>query len=314
MQKRLFILLAVLITLSAIIVFFARHEIQNIYEHARQFFFEQQAPSSTHPKDFVKITFLDIGQGDASFIEFPNGEQMLVDCSIDARILEALGRVMSFRDNTIDYLLATHPDKDHYGGCVDVLSRYEVKHVIYNGYNKESSQYFPVFQQAIQAEQAEYTEINKEQTWTIASTTLHFLYPDASIDKEEPLQGLPQNKISNNTSIVFLLQYGTQKVLFTGDAEMETEAYLIKKYGELLDSDILKVGHHGSNTSSGDDFLKKVTPKIATISAGIGNDYGHPTPRVLKRLERVHAQIWRTDQKGDIIVKIDSQNVYVTPN
>ena len=85
----------------------------------------------------LRITFLDIGQGDATFIEFPNGEQMLVDCAEDGKILEALGRVMPYYDRDIDYLMITHPDFDHYGGCTDVLNRFEVKNIVYNGFKKE---------------------------------------------------------------------------------------------------------------------------------------------------------------------------------
>lgn len=307
MQKRLFILLAVLCAVFVLILFLGRHTVYNFWQKTQHFFVEHTGQSP--PTDHINITFLDIGQGDASFIEFPDGTQMLVDCAIDARILEALGRVMSFTDRTIDYLLVTHPDKDHYGGCVDVLQKYDVKHILHNGYEKEKNQYFEVFLQAALREKAESIEVNKEQTFTIASTSIHILYPDAPLDQVESLKGLSESKISNNTSIVFQLQYGKEKVLFTGDAEMETEAYLIKKYGKLLDSDVLKAGHHGSNTSSGQDFLDLVTPEITTISSGKNNEYGHPTPRVLKRLERVHSQVWRTDQKGDILVQVYEDKV-----
>lgn len=319
MQKRFFLLLIILFSVFAIVFFFARKDIISLFEKVKQSWTEKQETSQKSEeknqqteKNFVKVTFLDIGQGDASFIEFPDGTQMLVDCAVDARILEALGRVMPFSDRTIDYVLATHPDKDHYGGCIDVLKRFEVKNVVLNGYKKEESAFFHVFEQAIVEEKTNSIEIEKEQIWTIASTTIHFLYPDFPIEKEPILQNLPQNKISNNTSIVFLLQYGDGKVLFTGDAEVETENYLIKKYGLLLDSDVLKVGHHGSKTSSGETFLQVVSPEYATISSGKENSYGHPNPRILKRLQRVHSNIWRTDQKGDIIITIEPHTVYVT--
>ena len=131
--------------------------------------------------DYLKVTFLDIGQGDATFIEFTNGEQMLVDCAIDARILEALGRVMPYYDKTIDYLLITHPDLDHYGGCQEVLERFEIKNIIYNGLKKEHDQMWNEFWSAASREQVEVSEIVSADVWTISSTTLHFLYPDHSM-------------------------------------------------------------------------------------------------------------------------------------
>lgn len=302
-----------------VIVFFVRNDILREYQKLKGVLFQsekihfvQEAVAPSSEKNFVKITFLDIGQGDATFIEFPDGTQMLVDCAIDARILEALGRVMPFYDHTIDYVIATHPDKDHYGGCVDVLKRFEVKHIVTNGFKKDESPFFSVFQQAVQDENAQRIEVQQEDVWTIASTTLHFLYPDFPLEKEPVLHGLAKNKISNNTSIVFLLQYGEKKVLFTGDAETETENYLVKKYGKLLESDVLKVGHHGSNSSSGEKFLQYVSPTNAVISSGKGNEYGHPTLRIVRRLERTGATLWRTDQKGDILLTIDPHSVYVT--
>jgi competence protein ComEC len=316
-QKRFFIILFVFFITFVVVLFFARKDLIELTERIKHFFIQNQESvqdpvKENFEKNIVTVTFLDIGQGDASFLEFADGTQMLVDCAIDARILEALGRVMSFRDHTIDYMVVTHPDKDHYGGCIDVLKRFEVKNVVVNGFKKEESSFFRVFEQAIQDEKSEVIEINKEQVWTIASSTIHFLYPDFPVEKEPILQNLSKNKISNNTSIVFLLQNGDKKVLFTGDAELETENYLIKKFGLLLDSDVLKVGHHGSNSSSGEKFLQMVSPEYATISVGKENSYGHPSQRIVNRLKRVHSSIWRTDQKGDIIITIEPNSVYVT--
>lgn len=300
MNKRIGILVFGLLFIFLMVGYFAREDIKKLWQ--------KTSPTPIH-QDHINITFLNIGQGDASFIEFQNGEQMLVDCSEDAKILEALGRVMSFRDRTIDYLLITHPHTDHYGGCIDVLKRYEVKNIIFTDYTHHTNSSVAILLNTIQQEQAVLKEIRGEETWSVASTTLHFLYPDAPAETRPVMNDTPDN--ANNMSIVFLLQFGNEKVLFTGDAEAEVESYLIKKYGQILDSDILKAGHHGSQTSSGDDFLKVVTPKITTISSGKGNEYGHPSLRTLKRLERVHSQIWRTDEKGDILIQIYPDHLYV---
>jgi len=299
MKHRLFILLGILTLILALLIYSQREEIKKLYT-------KPIAQSGG-----LQITFLDIGQGDASFIEWGDGTQMLVDCAIDARILEALGRVMNPRDRVIDYLLVTHPDQDHYGGCVDVLKRFEVKNIVYTGYNKSSSNYFPIFEEFVRRENAQYVEIQHQQIWDIASSTIHFLYPDKKIDTHPVVQKMGSQDASNNTSIVFILEYGKNKILFTGDAELETEEYLVETYGDALDVDVLKVGHHGSAGSSSDRFLGKVKPELAMISSGRENRYGHPHPRTLKRLERVHAQMWRTDEVGDIILFVNNDNVYV---
>jgi competence protein ComEC len=254
--------------------------------------------------DFVKVTFLDIGQGDATFIEFPDGVQMLVDCAIDARIIEALGRVMPYYDHEIDYLLITHPDLDHYGGCTEVMKRFEIKNIVYTGMRKEYDDFWVEFWRTIEDEGAEYIEIDGEVVWDIASTTLHFLYPDHSIVDDPNIPGIDNDTGANNSSIVFKLSFGESDILLTGDAEAELEVYLIATYGEQLDVESLKAGHHGSGSSSIQEFLDLVSPSSTFISSGLDNRYGHPSRRVLKRLERVGSQVWRTDLRGDIIIKM----------
>jgi competence protein ComEC len=310
MKHRLWILLGILFFALLMLLFFGRKDIQALFE--KNFGKEKNIQVSEQSNDLpIKITFLDIGQGDASFIEWGDGTQMLVDCAIDSRILEALGRVMDPRDRSIDYLMVTHPDQDHYGGCVDVLRRFEVENIIYTGYEKSSSKYFPVFQQYVKDEQAQFIEITAQEKWNLNSSTIHFLYPDTPIAMHPVVKKIGKGDASNNTSIVFTLEYQNKKVLFTGDAEKETEEYLIKKYGEALDVDVLKVGHHGSAGSSIDNFLALVKPEYAVISAGKDNAYGHPAPRTLRRLARVYSEVWRTDEKGDILVQITKDGVYV---
>lgn len=249
---------------------------------------------------YLKVSFLDVGQGDAEFIEWPDGEQMLVDCSKDATILSALGRVMKYYDKEIDYLVVTHPDSDHYGGCIDVLKRFEVKNIVYTGLQKtdKSWQYF---QDMINQENAKYIEIAVQDIWQIDGANLNFLYPDKKLDNNI--------KDTNNSSLVFKLSYGENDILFVGDAEEELENYLISKYGNILDSEVLKVGHHGSGSSSGQNFIDAVSPDYSIISVGKWNSYGHPSRRTLKRLERSESQVYRTDELGDIVLKMDKNSI-----
>ncbi len=252
----------------------------------------------------LKMIFLDVGQGDATFIQFPNGEQMLIDCGIDAVSIEALGRVMPFYDRDIDYLLVSHPDLDHYGGCIDVLNRFDVHHILYNGEQKQYSQLWQSFMRAIQEEQAMYSIVSSSVHWNIAGVGIDFLYPDHSIEKNKNIPGVKKDVGSNNASIVMKLSYGDQDTLLTADAEAELEEYLVDVYGEELDVEILKLGHHGSLTSSIQPFLDAATPETAVASAGMENKFHHPSERVIRRVKRMGTEIWRTDISGDIMVSI----------
>lgn len=256
-------------------------------------------------RDYMNIVYLDIGQGDATYIEFPDGTQMLVDCAKDATILEALGRVLPFYDKTIDYMVVTHPDLDHYGGCIDVLDTFDVHHIIFDGYYEKKNDFFTTFLAAKEAEQAKYDEIAAPTVWNIASTTIHFLYPDHPIANNTRVPGHKKDTGSNNASIVMKLSYGDQDVLLMGDTEIELEEYLLHIYPtSTLDIEVLKAGHHGSAGASSQSFVDAVTPEHTIFSAGRGNSYGHPSLRVIKRVERVGSEVWRTDTQGDVRMRV----------
>lgn len=261
--------------------------------------------------DGVKIVFLDIGQGDATFIQWPDGTQMLIDCAKDARILEALGRVMPFYDFDIDYLLVTHPDLDHYGGCVDVLEKYTVSNIVYNGYNEKLNDYWQSYWAAAWAEGAAYTEITDRTVWQLGNTKIDFLYPDHELAKDPNVPGFEKETGSNNSSLVFKLSLGDMDALFTGDAEAELEQFLIDTYRDELGAEVLKLGHHGSGSSTVQPFLDAVSPEYAVASAGKDNSYGHPSARVIKRIERKGAQMLRTDLHGDVTIMLYPDEVVV---
>ena len=283
-----------------------------------------------------RVTFLDVGQGDAALIQFENGEKMLVDCGASKIVLSALGRNLPFYDRTIDYVLATHPDLDHYGGCLDVVKNYHVKEIITNGQGKPADPYWREWDRIMQASGAVLKTMTVHEQWNIASTSLNFLSPDTNLS-------IPTSSVdSNNFSIVFHLTHNNETFLFTGDMETPLEKVLVDKYcttslpllskegvgvvAEMLkststatppnlplerggsgncptlQSDILKVGHHGSDGASSELFLSYVKPKTAVISVG-PNKYGHPTLRSIRHLERTGAKVVRTDEIGDIIVK-----------
>lgn len=247
------------------------------------------------------VTFLDVGQGDSALIKFGNGEKMLIDCGIDQKVLQRLGENMSFYDRTIDYLLVTHPDSDHYGGCPSVLKRYNIKNIITNGEEKIGDPNWTAWIKYTSAENARTQIIDGSQKIMINDSELKFLSPDKNLD----LGG--KSATGNNNSIVFILQHAQDKFLFMGDAETPLEESILKKYCSTstpavcpaLASNYIKIGHHGSDSSSDELFLELVSPAKAIISVG-KNTFGHPSFRVLKKLQRVNAEVLRTDKIGDI--------------
>ncbi len=252
------------------------------------------------------VAFLDIGQGDATYISFTNGDDMLIDCARGAQVLDALGRVMSVFDHTISYLVITHPDADHYGGCIDVLSRFDVQTIIMTGVAKNDALY-QSFVNFVEHEGATIRIIDAVQSMQIGDSQVTYLYPDHNVVKEPFVPGTDQFE-SNNTSIVMRLSAGNTEILFTGDAEKELEQYLVDTYADQLNVDILKVGHHGSKTSSIDAFLQATSPEEAIVSVGKDNSYGHPAPSVIKRVKKYGAEVWQTTDEGDILISIDKDS------
>lgn len=249
------------------------------------------------------VTFFNVGQGDSALIKFRNGETMLIDCGPDNNILSKLGWNLNFFNRTIDYLVVSHPDGDHYGGCPAVLKRYQVKNIFINGAQKNDEYFWQPWQIALQVEGANVKIINGLQKLNIDNDRLTFFSPGDDLGVDYAKSG------GNDQSIVLKIQdLEKGSFIFMGDAEVILENALLAKYCAsttpcpALKADYLKVGHHGSDSSSGDNFLQAVSPKYAIISVG-KNSYGHPSLRILRKLERVDAQIWRTDEKSDIIIK-----------
>ncbi len=268
---------------------------------------EEEKPMSIH--------FLDIGQGDATLIDFPNGEQMLIDCAKNTVVIEALGRVMSVFDRDIDYMLITNPDLDHYGGCIDVLKRFHVKQIIHNGFNKKDSRWEAFLAEA-ELETREGGSImitTSTSGWDVGAARIDILYPDHDIAIDPRVPSSTKKTSVNDTSIVTKISYGSQDILFPGDAESEEERYLVKKYGSALDVEVVKLAHHCSQTSSIQEFIDRASPHTVVCSVGKDNSYGHPHYRIIRRLEKSGARIWRTDLNGDILMTVTKDAIESTP-
>jgi len=251
--------------------------------------------SETH---FWEITFFDVGQGDAILIETPGRNQILIDGGPDSTILEKLNK-MPFWDRTIDLLILTHPDNDHITGLVHVLSSYKVENILWTGAVKQAA-VFEKWQELIEKENARILTAKAGQEITADRTLLQVLFPFDSLEGKSV-------KDTNNTSIVLKLDIGEISFLFAGDVYESTERELVRR-GIDLSSDILKVGHHGSKTSTSTEFIGEVLPETAVISAGSDNSYGHPHKETLDTLEKYDITIFRTDLQGDIKIISDGIN------
>ncbi|MBY0310232.1 MBL fold metallo-hydrolase [Patescibacteria group bacterium] len=265
--------------------------------------FTQGVARSAGAEGELTVAFLAVGQGDGIFIETPEGIQVLIDGGPDATVLRSLGDVMSIGDRAIDVVVGTHPDKDHVAGLVDVLARYRVAQVIRTE-NINDTAPSEAFNRAVETEGAQVTYARAGQVWQLgASTTLTILSPAAN----------PKEWESNAASIVALLRYGQTEFLLTGDAGEGTEHYLVERYGATLESDVLKLGHHGSRTSSSEIFMKTVAPRYAVVSAGKDNDYGHPHSEVVERVEAVSASLVSTAERGTLVFRSDGKTVQLIP-
>lgn len=251
----------------------------------------------------LETIFLDVGQGDAILIKTGAGQNILIDGGPDNSVVYGLGRYLTFYERTLDLVILTHPDSDHLIGLVEVLKRYKVKKILLTDRVGNTAEYI-AWKKAVAEEGAEVILARAGQKfdfdWQTKMTVLH------------PFEEISLNEMpTNDTSVVVRLDHGKNSWLLTGDLPIEEEEKIVDKEKEFLDVEVLKVGHHGSKYSSGDNFLKAVTPKLAIIMVGEKNRFGHPAFAALERLRKIGAEIERTDQLGDICLVSDGERLGV---
>jgi len=247
----------------------------------------------------LTVAFLDIGQGDSIFIESPTGRQILIDGGRDRLVLRQLSKLMPFYDRSINMLVATHPDADHIGGLLSVLKRFDVGVILRPGVKNDT----PATESLLKSIAGGATKeilARRGQVYDIGGGAyIRVLLPDRDVSGLDP----------NDASIVVQVVYGEHKFLLTGDSPKNMEKYLLSLHGDSLKSDVLKLGHHGSKTSSSDLFLAFVAPQYAIISAGKNNRYGHPHREVLEKLERFDIPYFNTAKVGTIVFTTDGKNL-----
>lgn len=250
----------------------------------------------------LKLYFLDVGQGDATLIQTPNGKDILIDGGPNNIIVQKLGEYMSFTNRDIELMILTHPHSDHVTGLVEILERYEIDKILMTGVLHTAPDYL-AFLELIKKNNIEVEIIDSPREINIDDVIFQMIYPNESFlnQRVEEL---------NNTSLAFKMVYASTSVMFTGDLEIEEEL-LIQSMVQLK-SDIYQAGHHGSINANDRGFVEAVAPKYVIISAGADNKFGHPHYRTLNNFERIKAEIFRTDREGDVVFLSDGI-IFYTP-
>lgn len=250
----------------------------------------------------LTVAFLDVGQGDAIWIQAPNGKELLVDTGPGQAVVTELAKLKNFFDRTIDMVLLTHTDSDHIGGVPEVFKRYHVPLVITSEVSSPTLIH-KTSQEFIQQEKSNRLIARMGERIILDSRSgvvVDVLFPDYSTENWE----------TNEASIIVKVTYGDISFLLTGDAPTEVEDYLVNSYGDQLQSTVLKLGHHGSKTSTSAQFLEAVQPEIAIVSAGLGNRYGHPSPEVVERITETDKVLLETSRIGTIICTSDAKRIF----
>lgn len=248
----------------------------------------------------VFLHVFDVGQGDAIFIEAPSGNQVLIDGGPDDRIMEKLAAVMPFWDRAIDLVILTHPHADHLDGLVEVLKRYEVGMVLESGVNHSIPEYGE-WRDLMTKKNLTRVTAQRGQTVRLGrGVVLNVLTPFQSFD------GITVKNV-HDAAVVIKLEYASSSALLMADAEAALEKRMVLS-GDNLKAEVLKIGHHGSKTSTSKELLEAVRPRFAVISVGRKNRYGHPVQEVLDRLADYGIKIYRTDRDGNVVFMSNGKN------
>ena len=253
-------------------------------------------------ENLLRVHFLDVGQGDAILIETPSNHQILIDAGRGIQVLNALDTILQANDRDIDITVMTHPDEDHIGGFVPIFERYAVNTVIQSFIASESNVYKQVTS-AIKREGAVTYTIRQAYSFLFDNVQFDILWPIGTEVTE-----------TNAASIVLLITYNNTEILLTGDVPTEVEEFLIESFPKKLNNiEILKVGHHGSKTSTSESFLNHTKPNIIIHSAGENNSHGHPHKETINRI-KTYAQANPTENLNEYHTTDGTISLCITPS
>lgn len=270
-------------------------------EFAKYFTFYDDSVNITPTDGELSVHYIDVGQGDSELIIAPDGEAMLIDAGTSESKTYLTEYLRRCKITEIKYFVLTHPHSDHIGGASAILDAFEVKNVIMPDAISTTSTYKKVLEK-IDAEGCGFitAEPNGEK-YSLGTAEFKIL---------GPVKDYTDNL--NNQSAVIRLDYGQTSFLFTGDAESQSEADMLNRFpASYFKADVLKLGHHGSSTSTSGDWLSAVSPAYAIISCGKDNDYGHPHSEILNLLKKNNIAFFRTDRSGSIVIVSDGEAVSV---
>lgn len=259
----------------------------------------------------TKVVFCDVGQGDASYIRVRNKIDILIDAGPDKKVLNCLGKYMPFWDRKIELVIISHPQKDHFGGLLFAIDRYQIDKILIPPIKNKSSSFSSLIKK-INFKKITLFPITAGVEIKVFNDQIIFLWPTKDFVKKNTVF---ENNIlktgvidSNHFSLIFLFQEEDNKLLYTGDASPLVSNRLISQYKNNLDLfnnlKIIKIPHHGSKNGLTENFLKLTKPQFAVISVGKNNSYGHPAREILSLLELKKIKIKRTDEDGNIVFKL----------
>ena len=253
-----------------------------------------EAKKGTGPAAEMQVHFMDVGQGDATLILF-GGEAMLIDAGDDSKGTAVQNYLQKQGVTRLKYLVLTHTDADHIGGSDVIISKFPVDNVFIGDFPKENKVYGELMD-TLEAQGFPWSTPQVGNTYTLGSARFTILAPNKEYD--DP----------NNCSIALIVENGEDSFLFTGDAEEEAEADILAN-GLSVDCDVFKAGHHGSKTSNSTVFLETASPKMAVISCGEDNSYGHPHAGPLNTFRSMGVKLYRTDEQGSIVATSTGQGI-----
>lgn len=305
-KKLIIVLLAMLLLIG--ILYLCGFNFFEYIMHPEEYYQSTQSSQSSesinvvdahdYPKGEMHLTMIDVGQGD-SFLFIQNGYTALFDCGTRSTGKDVVKYLKEHGITKLDYVIGTHPHDDHMGGMYDVITSFEIDTIIMPKVknNTITSDWYLKLMNEIKTGGYKVIYPTVGDEFSLGDANMKVIGPF-----EEPTDNI------NNYSIVVKISFGEMDVLMTGDAETSVEKEILDS-GENIDAEILKVGHHGSDTSTSTEFLDAVDPDYALISAKVGNKYNHPTDSTMKKFKKRKTPVYRTDESGTVEAVITSDNV-----